>query len=187
MEVLFATSNPHKIKEARDVGKDYGIEFVQLKESYPEIRDEDVAKVAEDGARHIYDKMKKPVVVDDTGLYIEALNGFPGPFSAYVYKKVGCQGILRLMSGIDNRAAVFVSAVGYCDGKKLLTFRGECRGKIISEMRGPQLFGYDPIFLPEGQDKTFAEDAQMKDRVSHRRKSFEAFCKWYTSKNRLIK
>jgi XTP/dITP diphosphohydrolase len=182
MEVLFATSNPHKVKEAKDVGKDYGIEFVQLKESYPEIRDEDVAKIAEDGARHIYDIVKKPVVVDDTGLYIDLLNGFPGPFSAYTFKKIGCPGILRLMNGIDNRGAVFVSAVGYCDGSELLTFRGECRGTIIKEMRGPPLFGYDPIFLPDGQVKTFAEDDVMKDRVSHRRKSFDAFCRWFVSK-----
>jgi XTP/dITP diphosphohydrolase len=184
MEVLFATSNPHKVKEAIDVGIDYGIEFVQLKESYPEIRDEDVAKIAEDGASHIYDIIKKPVVVDDTGLYINALNGFPGPFSAYTFKKIGCQGILRLMNGMDDRSAVFVSAVGYCDGLELLTFRGECRGTITDTMRGPPIFGYDPIFLPEGEVKTFAEDDIMKDRVSHRRKSFDAFCRWFVSKNK---
>lgn len=181
-KVLFASSNPHKVKEAIEVGKDYGIEFVQLKESYPEIRDEDVARVAEDGARHIHEVVNKPVVVDDTGLYIDALNGFPGPFSAYTFKKIGCEGILRLMNGIDNRSAVFVSAVGYCDGKELLTFRGECRGTITDAMRGPPVFGYDPIFLPEGQNKSFAEDDVMKGRVSHRRKSFDAFCRWFVSK-----
>jgi XTP/dITP diphosphohydrolase len=182
MKILFATSNPNKLKEANDVGKGYGIEFVQLKQPYPEIRDEDVAKVAEDGAKHVYGIVKKPLVVDDTGLYIDALNGFPGPYSAYVFKKIGCPGILRLMKGIDNRNAVFVSAVGWCDGKTLSVYRGECSGTIIEEMRGPQVFGYDPIFLPEGQKKTFAEDAITKDLVSHRRKSFEAFCEWFVNK-----
>jgi XTP/dITP diphosphohydrolase len=182
MELLFATSNPHKLKEANDVGRDYGIKFIQLKAPYPELRDEDVGKVAEDGARYVYDNVKKPVVVDDTGLYIDALNGFPGPYSAYVFKKIGCEGILRLMNGTEKRGVVFVSAVGFCDGKQLKVFRGECKGTIINEMRGPQIFGYDPIFLPEGEKKTFAEDEVMKDRVSHRRKSFEDFCKWFTDR-----
>ena len=75
MKIFFATSNPHKLKEANDVGKGYDIEFIQLKQPYPELRDEDVAKVAEDGAKHVYDIVKKPLVVDDTGLYIDALNG----------------------------------------------------------------------------------------------------------------
>jgi XTP/dITP diphosphohydrolase len=181
-KILFATSNPHKLKEANGVGKGYGIEFEQLKAPYPELRDEDVGKVAEDGAKHVYDSAKKPLVVDDTGLYINALNGFPGPYSAYVFKKIACPGILRLMNGLENRGAVFVSAVGYCDGNELKVFRGECKGTIIGEMRGPQVFGYDPIFLPDGETKTFAEDPVAKDNVSHRRKSFEAFCKWYLSK-----
>ena len=128
-------------------------------------------------------KNLKSVVVDDTGLYINALNGFPGPFSAYTFKKIGCPGILRLLKGIDDRSAVFVSAVGYCDGKELLTFRGECKGIITDVMRGPEVFGYDPIFLPQGESKTFAEDDIMKDRVSHRRKSFDSFCKWFISRN----
>jgi len=182
MKVLFATSNPHKVKEANDVGRGYGIEFVQLSESYPEIRDEDVGKVALEGAKYAYGVVGKPVVVDDTGLYIDALNGFPGPYSAYVFKKIGCQGILKLMKDVDDRKAVFVSAVGYCDGKDVLVFKGECRGTIIKEMRGPEVFGYDPVFMPDGQDKTFAEDDAMKYCVSHRRKSFEAFCRWLTDR-----
>jgi len=181
MQILFATSNPHKVEEVRKIGRDYGIEFIRLAQSYPEIRDEDVERVAEDGAKQVYEAVKKPVVVDDTGLYIDALKGFPGPFSSYVFKKIGCEGILRLMDKADNRGAVFVSAVGYCDGKRLLTFRGECRGTITDRMRGPAVFGYDPIFLPDGEKKTFAEDGEMKDRVSHRRKSFDAFCRWYTA------
>ena len=183
MKILFATSNPHKVREANDAGRIYGLEFVQLKEAYPEIRDEDVGKVAEDGAKHVYGIVKRPLVVDDTGLYIDALNGFPGPYSAYVFRKIGCPGILRLMDGMENRGAMFVSAVGFCNGKELRTFRGECRGEIIKEMRGPQVFGYDPIFLPAGEAKTFAEDEEMKYRISHRKKSFEAFCRWFTKKD----
>lgn len=182
MKILFATSNPHKLREANAVGKLYGIEFIQLKEPYPEIRDDDVAKIAEEGAIYVYGKTRKPVVVDDTGLFIDALNGFPGPYSAYVYKKIGCEGILKLLSGSMDREAKFVSAVGFCDKEGSKVFVGECIGRISEEMRGKQAFGYDPVFLPENETKTFAEDDVMKQKVSHRRKSFEAFCRWLTQK-----
>jgi len=180
MQILFATSNPHKVEEVRKIGRDYGIEFIRLAQSYPEIRDEDVERVAEDGAKQVYEAVKKPVVVDDTGLYIDALKGFPGPFSSYVFKKIGCEGILRLMDKADNRGAVFVSAVGYCDGKRLLTFRGECRGTITDRMRGPASSDTTP-YSSRTERKNIRRRRGMKDRVSHRRKSFDAFCRWYTA------
>jgi XTP/dITP diphosphohydrolase len=110
------------------------------------------------------------------------LNGFPGPYSAYVFRKINCNGILRLMHGARNRNAVFISAVGFCDKNTVKVFKGECMGKISEESRGEQKFGYDPIFIPDTEKKTFAEDEEMKARVSHRKKSFERFCKWYTSR-----
>lgn len=137
--------------------------------------------VAEAGARYVYERVHQPVVVDDTGLFIDALSGFPGPYSAYVFRKIGSHGVLRLMADTENRGALFVSAVGYSNGKTVKVFRGECKGTIAKEIRGDQIFGYDPIFIPGGECRTFAEDAIMKDRVSHRRKSFEAFCKWFLS------
>ncbi len=181
MKILFATSNPHKLKEANDVGSGYGIEFVQAKEPYPEIRDEDVGKVAEAGAKYVFERVRQPVVVDDTGLFIDALNGFPGPYSAYVFRKIDSAGVLKLMDGVENRRALFVSAVGFCNGKTVKVFRGECIGTIAKELRGEQIFGYDPIFVPEGCAKTFAEDAVTKERISHRKKSFDAFCRWFLS------
>ncbi|MBN2251809.1 MAG: RdgB/HAM1 family non-canonical purine NTP pyrophosphatase [Candidatus Altiarchaeota archaeon] len=176
MKIPFATSNPHKVREANEVGKGYDIEFVQLNEPYPEIRDEDVGRVAFEGARHVYEKTNKAVIVEDTGLYVDALCGFPGPYSAYAYKRIGCAGILKLLAGEADRKAVFISAIGYCDRSGARVFRGECAGSIPTEERGPPLFGYDPIFIPHGGEKTFAQDPAMKHRVSHRRKAFEGFC-----------
>lgn len=182
MEILFATSNPHKVKEAKGVGKDFGVEFPQLKESYPEVRDEDVSKVAEEGARFVFERIQKPVIVEDTGLYIESLNGFPGSYSAFVYRKISNKGILKLLMEDINRNARFISAIGYCDPNGVLVFQGSVKGSIADEVKGGAGFGYDPIFVPEGQQKTFAEDPVMKSEVSHRKKAFEKFCKWINDK-----
>jgi XTP/dITP diphosphohydrolase len=180
MEVRFATSNPHKVLEGNLVGKRFGMEFVQIRHSYPEIRDEDVSRVAEDGARFVFDKINEPVIVEDTGLFIERLNGFPGSFSAFVFQKIGNEGILRLLENEGNRNAEFISAIGYCDGKGVNVFRGSVGGTIADDKRGTDGFGYDPIFVPEGYKKTFAEDPEMKAMVSHRRNAFQSFCEWIT-------
>lgn len=179
-KVLFATSNKFKVDEANFVGKKFSIEFVQINQPYPEIRDENVEKVAEEGAKFVFRKIKKSVIVEDTGLYIESLNGFPGSYSKFVFEKIGNEGILKLLKGEKNRNATFVSSVGYFDGKIKKIFTGKVQGKILKEIRGKEGFGYDPIFLPEGQEKTFAEDYEVKKKISHRKKAFEKFCEWVT-------
>ncbi|MEM4347821.1 MAG: XTP/dITP diphosphatase [Candidatus Altiarchaeota archaeon] len=178
--VNFATSNKFKVDEANSVGKNFGIRFVQLEVGYPEIRDENVENVAKAGAKFVFEKIKKPVVVEDTGLYIKALNGFPGSYSKFVFQKIGNKGILRLLEGEKDRSAEFISSVGYFDGKNLRTFTGISNGKILEEEKGIAGFGYDPIFLPEGQEKTFAQDYSLKKKISHRKIAFEKFCKWFS-------
>ena len=178
MRILFATSNHHKVMEANEVGKNFGVEFSHLMERYPEIRDEDVSRVAEAGAKFVFEKIQKPVVVEDTGLFIEALNGFPGSYSAFVFKKIGNQGILQLLKEKENRNARFISAVGYCDSDGVRIFQGLVEGSIAREAKGGAGFGYDPIFIPEGQSETFAQDPEMKNGISHRRRAFEKFCRW---------
>ena len=185
--IKFATSNPNKVVEGNIVGKEFGIEFVQIMEDYPEIRDEDVARVAEEGAKFVYGSVKEPIIVEDTGLFINALNGFPGTYSKFVFRKIGNDGILRLMKGMDsgagqgNRRAVFVSAIGYYDGDRVIVFKGEVNGRITSEPKGNVGFGYDPIFMPDDYDKTFAENRELKLEISHRRNSFQKFCEWLVS------
>ena len=178
--VRFATSNPHKVAEANIVGKEYGIRFEQLKVPYPEIRDESVSVVAEDGARFVYAKVAGPIIVEDTGLFIDSLKGFPGAYSAFAYRKVGCRGILKLLSGEKNRKAHFTSAVGYCDQDGTKVFEGAIGGRIATEEGGSGGFGFDSIFIPKGFEKTFGEDPETKMQVSHRRLAFVKFCDWLT-------
>ncbi len=177
--INFATTNPHKVKEGNSVGKKYGVSFRQVAEGYPEVRDEDVAVVAEEGARYVFDKIKETVIVEDTGLFIEILNGFPGSYSAFVFNKIGNEGILSLLKENERRKARFVSAIGYCDSSGVKIFRGEVEGFIVDGMRGEGGFGYDPIFQPHGYDKTFAQDYSLKNKISHRKRAFQLFCEWF--------
>ncbi len=182
MKVNFATSNPFKVKEANSAGKKFGIKFIQIKVDYPEIRAEEVEKVAEEGAKFVFQKIKKPVIVEDTGLYIKNLEGFPSSYSKFVYQKIGNQGILKLMGDTKKRAAVFISAIGYADKKTRKTFIGKVNGTITKKILGAEGFGYDPIFLPNNHKKSFAQDYELKKKISHRKKAFQKFCQWLSKK-----
>ncbi len=176
MEVLFATSNENKVKEANKIGAEYGIKFKQVNLVYEEVRAESVRKVAEEGAKYVFSQIKRPIIVEDSGLFIDALNGFPGPYSAFAYHKIGSEGILKLMAGEKNRGAKFISAIGYADKNGVKVFEGEVEGLIVDSLRGDKGFGYDPIFQPIGFETTFAQDVKVKNQISHRRKSTQALC-----------
>jgi len=178
MDILFATSNIHKVEEANAVGKVYGVRFKQIMGNYPEVRDEDVGNVAREGARYVFERVGERVIVEDAGLFINALDGFPGAYSSFVFGKIGNRGILKLMDGFRDRGARFVSAIGYIDKNGVRVFEGVIEGTIPPEAKGSLGFGYDPIFKPKGNDLTFAEDLVFKNLVSHRRISFEKFCGW---------
>ncbi|NOZ89276.1 MAG: RdgB/HAM1 family non-canonical purine NTP pyrophosphatase, partial [Crenarchaeota archaeon] len=120
-----------------------------------------------------------PVAVEDAGLFVDALSGFPGPYSSYVYKTIGVHGILRLLEGEENRAARFVSVIAYAGPWGVQLFRGEVKGSIAAEPRGSGGFGFDPIFIPEGADKTFAEmNIEEKNMYSHRARAARKLCSW---------
>jgi len=178
MDIKFATSNPHKVSEANQVGRKYEIGFVQLREDYPEIRDEDVRMVARAGAAYVFNIIREPVIVEDTGLFIEGLEGFPGSYSAFVFNKVGNEGILKLLGDSGDRKAEFISAIGYCDIDGVQIFDGAVKGKIGTEITGTAGFGYDSIFIPEGEEHTFGQDPELKARVSHRMNAFDGLCKF---------
>jgi len=198
MEVLFATSNKNKVSEANEVGKKYGIAFTQIHILYPEIRGDFVAEVAKGGAEYVYGQIKKPLIVEDSGLFIKALNDFPGTYSRFVFDKIGNKGVLKLLEGEEEREARFISAVAYIDSKNLkrsglisasgveetetTIFEGVVEGKITLKERGSSGFGYDPIFQPTGYVRTFAEDVRMKNSVSHRKIAFEKLCQWLKPK-----
>ena len=148
----------------------------------PEIQSEDLREVAERSVLYAYDVLREPVMVEDAGLFIEALNGFPGPFSSYVYKTIGVEGILKLMRGVEDRRAKFVSVIAFYSPitEPVKFFTGEVEGRISEEARGSKGFGFDPIFIPaEGDGRTFGEmDVEEKNKLSHRARAARKFAEW---------
>ena len=180
-KITFVTSNMNKAKEVALILENFGIHVEHVNLRLTEIQSASLEEIAKASATEAADRVGKPVIVEDSGLFIKSLNGFPGPFSSYVQKTIGNKGVLKLMSGMDDREASFKSVVGYCDSKgKASSFTGDVPGKISHRERG-EVWAFDPIFIPdEGGGKTYAEMGTVeKNRISHRRRALESFARWY--------
>ena len=181
MQISFVTGNPGKFTEAEKILKHFGVNIVHRNLSIDEIRSDSIEEIASASARFAHAKLGEPLFVEDSGLFIPALNGFPGAYSAWVFRKLGNEGILTLAAG---KEAEFRACIAYTDGIKVETFTGSVKGRISEEIRGTGGFGYDPIFIPEkvpevrhSGDKTFAEVPEMKEALSHRKRALEKFGK----------
>jgi len=163
--IYFATSNLGKVKEAQAI---LG-EVEQVRVDYEEKRGESCEEVVRAAISGVFAEVGKPVFIEDSGLFIDGLGGFPGTYSAYVFKRLGCGGILKLLGGKDGRSAKFISSIAYQEPSSE-PFVATCsvQGTISMGMRGESGFGYDPVFIPDGQDLTFAEMGEEKNRISHR-------------------
>lgn len=181
--VHFATSNDHKFKEAELVLRDLGIHLERLPSKGAELQADDVAAVASYSAKEAYAVNRVPLVVEDTGLFIERLGGFPGPYGAYAYKTIGVEGLLKLLASPGQRRAEFVSAVAFASGHGApKVFRGSIRGVIAGAPRGRNGFGFDPVFVPSGSRLTLAQlQLAEKCAISHRGAAFSAFGSWLRS------
>ena len=172
----FITSNKHKWEEIQEM-TDLPVEHHHL--DYPEIQADTLEAVAEFGINFCYSATQKPCFIEDSGLFIEALSGFPGVYSSYVFKTIGCRGILALLQGTNNRMCSFKSVIAYKDESGLILFTGESKGSIATTLQGEHGFGFDPIFIPEGESRTFAlMSTEEKNLYSHRGKAFKTFLKY---------
>lgn len=169
MKLYFVTSNRGKIKEFKQISEPkVKVEHIEIE--YPELRSDDPQEVVRLAAKQLADILKKPIVVEDSGLFIKALNDFPGTCSAYIHKRIGLEGILKLMKGVKDRTCFYRSAVGYCEpGKKPKSFLGFEKGRIADKIRGSSGFGHDPIFIPEGSKKTYGEMKNCEEVKKFRR------------------
>ncbi|MGB9175342.1 MAG: RdgB/HAM1 family non-canonical purine NTP pyrophosphatase [Methanoregula sp.] len=171
------TSNAGKVAE---VAAFFGglLEVDHLALEIPEPRSNDIAEIAREKVRYAYSELNTPLLVDDTGFFIDALNGFPGPYAAYILNSIGNAGILKLMDGISDRDARFTTGIAYADERGIEVFTGTLEGKIALCPRGNNGFGYDPIF--EIGEKTLAEySIQEKSRISHRARALSSFHEWF--------
>lgn len=174
MKITFVTSNTGKLREVKKRFEASDIEVVGERIPYPEIQADSLTEVALHGARWLKTRLETPFMLEDSGLFIRALEGFPGVYSAYAYATLGNRGILKLMERRSIRDAVFRTVVALVDANdRIHTFEGQCGGTITKEITGPQGFGFDPIFIPEGEEKTFGEmETEEKNKHSHRSRAF---------------
>ena len=180
--IFFVTGNVHKFDEARKVLAEYSVAVAMLREKASEIQDDDIENIAKVGALDAANRTRLPVIVEDAGLFIECLRGFPGPYSRYVYRTIGKDGILKLLGNREGRRAEFRSVVAFSSpGQTPTCFWGVVEGRIAETIRGSSGFGFDPIFEPsEAPGRTFGEmTADEKNRLSHRARALRRFVEWY--------
>ena len=183
--VFLASNNIHKFMEARVVLSNCGIALGMLRVKTAEIQSDKLSDIALTSVVDAFRKCSLPLIVEDAGLFIDALGGFPGPYAAYAYKTLGNKGLLKLMENVENRKAKFQSAIAYYDSHLDLPicFEGEAEGTITTNEdngNNPSSFGFDPIFMPTGSKKTFAEMLiEEKNGFSHRAQAVGKFASWY--------
>lgn len=180
--IYFATGNRSKFLEAARIAKLYGLELRQLKLRKREIQSDRLSEIASFSALNAARLGRCEVVAEDSGFFVDALRGFPGPYSSYVYRTLGVHGLLRLMEKVREREASFEAVVAYCTPRgQPICFRGVVKGHVSDRPMGEHGFGFDPIFIPnEGDGRSFAQmRVDEKNKFSHRAMAFRRFSNWY--------
>lgn len=174
MQLTFATGNPGKLREARAKLAPLGHQVEQWDHGYPELQADTLQEVAAFGLEQLEGRIDPPFLLEDAGLFVDSLGGFPGVYSSYAFGTLGWEGILRLLAEATDRSARFRAVVGFHDGAQHRFFEGVVEGTIAKEGRGEHGFGFDPIFVPEGHDRTFGEmTTEEKGELSHRTRALD--------------
>ncbi|KAG8348365.1 putative Ham1 family [Trypanosoma vivax] len=179
--LTFVTSNAGKLREVQACLAGH-IVVDAIKLDLPELQCCSVAEVSRNKALTAFERLKRPVLVEDTGLCFEALGGMPGPYVRWFIDSIGADGLARLLHGFDSRRAYTECVFTYCAAPDLLLqFHGRADGTISREPRGSGGFGFDCIFQPdEGDGRTFAEMSDSaKNEISHRSKALAALRKHF--------
>jgi XTP/dITP diphosphohydrolase len=176
LKIYLVTSNQGKLKEFRSVLQPLGYEVEHSTEDCDEIQADTLQEVVLSCLQQLKAKGLRDFVIDDSGLFVHSLKGFPGVYSAYALRTIGLDGVLRLLDGIGDRSAYFECCIGASVGGEEFTVTGRCDGSMALRPSGTDGFGFDPLFVPSGYAQTFAEiSIGEKNRISHRGKAVQAF------------
>lgn len=168
---VFVTSNANKWREAQRI-LGYAIERVEL--DLDELQAESVGAVALAKSRVAYQRLQRPVIVEDAGFELLALGGFPGPYIKYWERQGGLESICRAADGLGDRRVRAVCALGICTEAGSEVVEGAVEGLLALHPRGNSGFGWDAVFVPQGEGRTFGEmTPEEKDARSHRRRAWE--------------
>jgi len=176
MRMVLVTSNRGKLQEFRSALAPLGVEVEHSEEDCDEIQADTLQEVVLSCLAQLRAKGLKDFVIDDSGLFVHALHGFPGVYSSYALRTLGVEGILELLDGAEDRGAHFECCIGCSFQGEQFTVIGRCDGTIALRPAGTGGFGFDPIFVPSGYDQTFAEiSLEVKNSISHRGRAVHAF------------
>lgn len=168
MKITFITGNLNK---ARMMQEAIGVDIDHHQLDLTEIQSLDLEEIITHKVKEAYNQLKSPVLVHDTALYFNAFGELPGPFIKWFLETVGNQGMCRMLNNFADRSAVAVVNIGYYDGDDLKVFKSELKGRIAEQPRGENGFGWDPIFIPEGFNKTRSElneDEYLTNSLTHK-------------------
>jgi XTP/dITP diphosphohydrolase len=176
--ITFVSTNQNKFLEVQSIlsTRSIAVDFSQI--HLVEIQSDSLEEIAREKAKTAIAKMGRPVIVEDDGLFIDSLAGFPGQYSSFVFRTIGNDGILKLLARSAERSAYFSSVIAFYNGITLSISDGRVDGRISDRITEGG-WGYDPVFVPDGTDLTFAELKKSKNEYSHRKRALEKFAKWY--------
>jgi XTP/dITP diphosphohydrolase len=177
--ITFASTNQNKYLEVQLIlsTRNISVDFAQT--CLVEVQSDSLEEIAREKAKTAFAKVGRPVIVEDDGLFINSLAGFPGQYSSFVFKTIGNDGILKLLAGSAKRSAYFRSLIAFYNGRTLSVSEGRVDGRISDKIAEGSSWGYDPIFMPAGADLTFAQLKKGKNEYSHRKRALEKFAHWY--------
>ena len=170
--VALVTGNQGKLAEARRL---CGAELAAVELDLPEIQSLDLIAVLEAKGAEAYRRLQRPLVVEETGLELAAMAGFPGPLVKWMLAAIGAEGIAKTAIAMGDDRVTARCALLLLQPEREIIAVGETRGRVVLPPRGDQGFGWDPIFLPEGEELTYAElGSEAKDSLSHRGRAWSA-------------
>ena len=187
-KLYYATTNKHKVEEANELfGKKYGfnIEIINPDFEILEIQADDCKKVAAFSAKYAADKLNIPILKSDSGIYIEALGGLPGPYNHYFDKQIGVEKFLELFKNETNRKVRLEHCFAYCEpGEEPIVFSGGGTGTISYEARGTRGRWHDKFYIPDGETKTLSElkEIDYEKEATYWGDAKDQFAKWYKEK-----
>jgi|SRR5437867_1589626 len=172
--VTFASTNQNKYREVQSILSAHGIAVDFAHVNLVEVQSDSLEEIAREKAKGAFALVRRPVIVEDDGLFIDVLKGFPGQYSSHAFKTIGNTGIMKLLAGSSDRTASFRSLIAFYDGKCLSASEGTVDGRISDRITEGG-WGYDPIFIPSGINLTFGQLKEKKNNYSHRRKALQQF------------
>lgn len=172
----FLSTNPHKIAEAEAILTPMGISLVPISLRIEETQTDNMEKLVHDKTVQAFHRVGHPMFVEHTGLFIDALNGFPGGLTQVFWDKLEEDRVSALFGQGANTGVRAVTRIGYCDGRTVRQFEGAIQGRIAPEPRGDPAFQWDCVFIPDGETETFAEmGPTRKNKISMRSRALDAF------------